>query len=54
MNGREQIMCEYKPCDGDLVEPIRNARVVRDLIVDTSSIERFNCAGMDGANHPKR
>ncbi|MDP2850065.1 MAG: 2Fe-2S iron-sulfur cluster-binding protein [Sulfuricurvum sp.] len=45
VNGREQLMCEYKPCDGDVIEPIRNARVIRDLVVDTSSIERFiSCA----------
>ncbi|HEX5330360.1 2Fe-2S iron-sulfur cluster-binding protein, partial [Sulfuricurvum sp.] len=41
VNGREELMCEYKPSEGDLIEPIRNARVIRDLIVDTSSIERF-------------
>lgn len=46
VNGREQLMCEYKPSEGDYVEPIRNARVIRDLVVDTSSIEQFNRAGM--------
>jgi fumarate reductase iron-sulfur subunit len=39
-------MCEYKPSDGDCVEPIRNARVIRDLVVDSSFVERFNRAGM--------
>lgn len=42
VNGREQLMCEYKPSDGDVIEPIRNARVIRDLVVDTFSIEYFN------------
>jgi succinate dehydrogenase / fumarate reductase, iron-sulfur subunit len=42
VNGREQLMCEYKPSDGDSVEPIRNVRVVRDLVVDSSIVERFN------------
>ena len=46
VNGREQLMCEYKPSDGDCVEPIRNARVIRDLVVDSSMVERFNHAGM--------
>lgn len=46
VNGREQLMCEYKPCDGDVIEPIRNARVIRDLVVDSSMVEKFNCAGM--------
>lgn len=35
-------MCEYKPVNGDTVEPIRNTRVIRDLVVDSSAIERFN------------
>jgi succinate dehydrogenase / fumarate reductase, iron-sulfur subunit len=46
VNGCEQLMCEYKPNDGDLIEPIRNARVIRDLVVDSSHVERFNRAGM--------
>lgn len=44
VNGREELMCEYKPSDGDSVEPIRNARVIRDLIVDSTHVERFNRA----------
>jgi len=42
VNGREQLMCEYKPNDGDSIEPIRNTRVIRDLVVDSSHLERFN------------
>lgn len=42
VNGREVLMCEYKPSDGDYVEPIRNTRVIRDLVVDSQMIERFN------------
>ena len=45
VNEREQLMCEYKPSDGDVVEPIRNARVIRDLVVDSSMVERLNRAG---------
>jgi len=45
VNGREQLMCEYKPSDGDLIEPTRNSRVIRDLVVDSASVERFNRAG---------
>lgn len=45
VNGREQLMCEYKPSDGDTVEPIRNARVIRDLVVDSSMIEQCNRSG---------
>lgn len=42
VNGREVLMCEYKPTDGDLVEPLRNASVIRDLVVESSVVERFN------------
>jgi fumarate reductase iron-sulfur subunit len=42
INGREVLMCEYKPNDGDVIEPMRNARVIRDLVVESSAIERFN------------
>jgi len=45
VNGREVLMCEYKPSSGDRVEPVRNVRVVRDLVVDAGHIERFNRAG---------
>ena len=42
VNGREVLMCEYKPNDGDFVEPMRNASVIRDLVVESSAVERFN------------
>ncbi len=42
VNGREQLMCEYKPSDGDIIEPIRNSRVIRDLVVDSGAVELFN------------
>lgn len=45
VNGREQLMCEYKPCEGDLIEPIRNVKVLRDLVVDSSAVERHNRGG---------
>lgn len=46
VNGREQLMCEYKPSDGDVIEPIRYAAVIRDLVVESSHVERYNRAGM--------
>lgn len=42
VNGREQLMCEYKPSDGDTIEPIRNTRVIRDLVVDSSMVDSCN------------
>jgi fumarate reductase iron-sulfur subunit len=46
VNSREVLACEYKPQDGDRVEPIRNATVIRDLVVDSSGVERFNKTAM--------
>lgn len=45
VNGREVLMCEYKPNSGDLVEPMRNANVIRDLVVESSCVEHFNRMG---------
>ena len=42
VNGREVLMCEYKPSDGDLVEPMRYVSVIRDLVVESAVVERFN------------
>ncbi len=44
VNGKEHLMCEYKPCDGDTVEPLRYATVIRDLVVDSARVDRFNHA----------
>lgn len=44
VDGREVLMCEYKPAGGERVEPIRNASVVRDLVVDSSHVGRCNSA----------
>lgn len=46
VNGREQLMCEYKPSDGDTIEPIRNARVIRDLVVDSSMVDSCNATAI--------
>ncbi len=34
VNGREVLACAYKPKDGDLVEPLRFGRVIKDLVTD--------------------
>lgn len=46
VNEREELMCEYKPSDGDVIEPIRNARVIRDLVVDSSMVDSCNRAAL--------
>lgn len=53
VNEREQLMCEYKPSDGDLIEPIRNARVIRDLVVDSSMVDECNRAALAWSELPK-
>jgi len=42
VNGREVLACSYKVQEGDLVEPLQNVPVLRDLVVDMSRAYAFN------------
>jgi len=42
VNGREVLACSYKVSDGDVVEPLRNSKVIRDLVVDMDNTYTFN------------
>lgn len=42
VNGKEVLACSYKVQEGDIVEPLRNVPVLRDLIVDMSKAYEFN------------
>jgi len=42
VNGREVLACSYKLQDGDVVEPLKNVPVIRDLVVDMSKALSFN------------
>ncbi|MEN8304025.1 MAG: 2Fe-2S iron-sulfur cluster-binding protein [Campylobacterota bacterium] len=42
VNEREALACSYKVQDGDIVEPLRNVPVIRDLVVDMDSSYAFN------------
>jgi len=42
VNGREVLACSYKPQDGDLVEPLKNVPIIRDLVVDMDKALEFN------------
>ena len=42
VNGREVLACSYKVQDGDLVEPLKNVPVIRDLVVDMDKAYSFN------------
>ena len=42
VNGREVLACSYKVQDGDLVEPLKNVPLIRDLVVDMDKAYAFN------------
>ncbi|WP_455757193.1 succinate dehydrogenase/fumarate reductase iron-sulfur subunit [Sulfurimonas sp.] len=42
VNGKEVLACGYKVCDGDIVEPLKNVPVIRDLVVDMDKAYEFN------------
>lgn len=42
VNGREVLACSYHVKDGDLIEPLKNSEVIRDLVVDMDKAYGFN------------
>ena len=42
VNGKEVLACAYKLQDGDTIEPLRYAPVLRDLVVDMDKVFTFN------------
>jgi len=42
VNGTEELACAYKLNDGDLIEPLKNLPVLRDLIVDMDKMMSYN------------
>jgi len=42
VNGKEVLACSYKVQDGDLIEPLQNTPVIRDLVVDMSKAYEKN------------
>jgi len=42
VNNKEVLACEYKVRDGDLIEPLANVPVLRDLVVDMDKAYSFN------------
>ena len=42
VNEREILACSYKVQDGDIVEPLKNMEVLRDLVVDMDRSYTFN------------
>lgn len=41
-NNKEVLSCSYKVCDGDVIEPLRRTRVIRDLVVSSEMIDAKN------------
>ncbi|MDD2789675.1 MAG: 2Fe-2S iron-sulfur cluster-binding protein [Sulfurimonas sp.] len=42
VNGKEVLACSYKVQEGDIIEPLKNVPVLRDLIVDMNKSYAFN------------
>lgn len=42
VNGREVLACSYHPKDGDLIEPLKNSEIIRDLVVNMDKAYGFN------------
>lgn len=42
VNEKEVLACSYHVKDGDVVEPLRNAQVIRDLVVNMDKALAFN------------
>jgi len=42
VNSKEVLACSHKVKDGDLVEPLRNCDIIRDLVVDMDKAYSFN------------
>ena len=41
VNGVEKLACKTKINDGDDIQPLKNSRIIKDLVVDLSNQERF-------------
>jgi fumarate reductase iron-sulfur subunit len=35
VNGKETLACRYKIKDGDIISPLRNSKIIKDLVVDS-------------------
>jgi len=42
VNEKEVLACAYKPKNGDVVEPLKNVEVLKDLVVDMDKALSFN------------
>lgn len=42
VNDKEELACAYKVDDGDVISPLKNVPVIRDLVVDAEQMLKFN------------
>lgn len=42
VNDKEELACVYKLDDGDVITPLNNVPVIRDLVVDAEQMLKFN------------
>ncbi len=42
VNGKEVLACTHKVQDDDTIEPLRNSKIIRDLVVDMDKAYAFN------------
>lgn len=42
VNGKEVLACSHKIQDGDVVEPLKNVDIIRDLVVDMEKPHNTN------------
>ncbi|QOY54711.1 succinate dehydrogenase/fumarate reductase iron-sulfur subunit [Candidatus Sulfurimonas marisnigri] len=54
VNGKEVLACAYKVQDGDLVEPLKNVPIIRDLVVDMSKAYKFNAKAKAWQSSPAK
>lgn len=52
VDGVEVLACSFKPSGGELVEPLRNSPIIRDLVVDMSKALEFNAKAKAYLNEP--
>ena len=54
VNDKEVLACSYKVQDGDVVEPLKNVPLIRDLVVDMSKSYEFNAKAKAWLSRPSK
>ena len=54
VNGREVLACSYHVKDGDMIEPLKNSEVIRDLVVNMDKAYEFNAKAKAWQSSPKK